>query len=46
MLNPQAIAALNEILLQAALRAERVNAARDADERARELAKRMDRKNG
>jgi hypothetical protein len=37
-----AVAALNEVLLQAALRAERTNAAREADRQATELAKRMD----
>lgn len=37
-----ATAALNEVLLAAALRAERLNASRDADERARELARRND----
>lgn len=37
-----AIAALNEVLLQAALRAERANHLRDADRQATELARRMD----
>jgi hypothetical protein len=41
-LSHAAIAALNEVLLQAALRAERENAGRHSDNRARELARRQD----
>lgn len=41
-LSTAAIAALNEVLLQAALRAERIKQARRADEMAAELARRMD----
>lgn len=36
------LAALYEVLLQAALRAERANEIREADRRATELARRMD----
>jgi len=43
-MNPEITAALNEVLLQAALRAERANQIREADRRATELAKRMDAK--
>ena len=42
-LSKAAISALNEVLLQAALRAERANANRAAEERARELARRQER---
>lgn len=45
-MTPERIAALNEVLLQAALRAERINANRYADEQARALAKRMDERAG
>lgn len=38
----KSVAALNEVLLNAALRAERNNAARFADERASEFARRKD----
>lgn len=41
-LSMAAVAALNEVLLQAALRAERANANRIADQRARELSRRQD----
>jgi hypothetical protein len=41
-MNTAAVAALNEVLLQAALRAERINHFRNADRRATELARRMD----
>lgn len=44
-LSISATAALNEVLLAAALRAERFNAAREADIRAHELAQRKDRVN-
>lgn len=43
-MNPEISAALNEVLLQAALRAERENAARDADQRSTEMAQRLDRR--
>lgn len=43
---PDVTAGLNEVLLQAALRAERARADRQADERARALAKRMDERAG
>lgn len=42
MISTQAKAALNEVLLQAAIRAERINAARTSEQRASDLAKRMD----
>lgn len=42
-LSTAAIGALNEVLLQAALRFERSNHHRIADERAREIAQRQDR---
>lgn len=41
-LSPAAIGALNEVLLQAALRFERSNHNRISDERAREIARRQD----
>jgi hypothetical protein len=41
-LSMAAVAALNEVLLQAAIRAERENASRHSDNRARELARRQD----
>lgn len=41
-MNPEITAALNEVLLQAALRAERANQIREADRAATELARRMD----
>lgn len=37
------LGALHEVLLQAALRAERANEIRNADRRATELARRLDR---
>lgn len=40
----EARAGLHEVLLQAALRAERRKAAKAADERAREIARRMDKR--
>lgn len=43
-LSTAAKAALHEVLLQAAIRAERVNAERSSDQRARDLARRMDEK--
>lgn len=43
-MNPEISAALNEVLLQAALRAERENAARDANSRSREMAQRLDKR--
>lgn len=43
---PDVTAGLNEVLLQAALRAERINANKAADERARDLAERMDERAG
>lgn len=42
MISTQAKAALHEVLLQAAIRAERVNAAKTSEQRASDLAKRMD----
>jgi hypothetical protein len=41
-MNPEISAALNEVLLQAALRAERENQIREADRQANGLARRMD----
>ncbi len=41
-MSPMATAALNEVLLQAALRFERANQFREADRRASELARRLD----
>lgn len=38
------LTALHEVLLQAALRAERTNEIREADRRATELARRLDRR--
>lgn len=41
-MSPAALPALHEVLLQAALRAERANEIRNADRRAMELARRLD----
>lgn len=43
-ISTQARSALHEVLLQAAIRAERVNAERSSEQRARDLAQRMDEK--
>lgn len=41
-LSTAALTGLQEVLVQAVIRAERIKADRAADERARELARRMD----